>query len=175
MCLEDMNTEEAYKKINISVIDAVYLKPLWEPRFEYKWKSLHDFLDLLIDEFQATPEEQAAVKALIEQAWGPNNHIVKLFSRIKKKLTILAEMKNVIPYLEEDFVEALYMVVQKTKQFQKACTKWKRKPAVDHATEAQPRAYFKDVYGIYDEERDSFHEVGVANNAVMQEKMFSLV
>ena len=60
------------------------------------------------------------------------------------------------------------MAVQKTKQFQKACTKWKRKPAVDRATEAQARAHFKDVYKIYEEERDSFHKVGVANNAVMQ-------
>ena len=77
-------------------------------------------MDLLIDEFQATPEEQAAVKALIEQAWDPNDHIIKLYSRIKKQLTILAEMKNVVPYPEEGFVEALYMAVQKMRQFQKA-------------------------------------------------------
>ena len=70
-------------------------------------KNLHNFLDLLINDFQATPEERAAVKALIEQAWDPNELIVKLFSRLKKQLTILGEMKNVIPYPEEDFVEAL--------------------------------------------------------------------
>ena len=62
-----------------------------------KGKTLRDFLDLLIDEFQSTPEERAAVKALIEQAWDPNKHIVKLISRLKKQLTILGEMKNVVP------------------------------------------------------------------------------
>ena len=131
-------------------------------------------MDLLIDEFQVTLEEQAAVTALIEHAWDQNDHIIKLFSRLKKKLIILAEIKNIIPYPEEDCVEALYMVVQKRKQFQKGCTKWKRKPAVDRAAKAQARAYFKDVYAIFEEERDSFHEVGVANNAVIQEKMDKL-
>ena len=46
--------------------------------------------------------------------------------------------------------------------------------AGDCATEAQARAYFKNAYEIYDEERDSFHEVGVANNVVMQEKLDKL-
>ena len=84
-------------------------------KIQIQRKTLRDFLDLLIDDFQATPEERAAVKALIEQAWDPNEHIVKLFLRLKKQLTILGEMKYVIPYPEEDFIEALYMAVQKTK------------------------------------------------------------
>ena len=66
------------------------------------------------------------------------------------------------------------MAVQKTKQFTKACAKWKRKPAVDRATEAQARTYFKDVYEIFDLDCDSFHELGIANNVVIQEKMDSL-
>ena len=66
------------------------------------------------------------------------------------------------------------MAVQKSKQFPKACTKWKKKLAVDRATEGQARAYFKDIYEIYDEERDSFPEVGLTNNAVMQEKVDTL-
>ena len=172
--IKDGNTEEACKKLIISVIDSVYLEPLWEPSFKYKGKTLRDFLDLLIDDFQAIPVEQSVVKALIEHAWDPNKHIVKLFFRLKKHLTILGEMKNVTPYPEEDFAEALYMAVQKTKQFAKVCTKWKKKPTGNRATEAQTRAYFKDAYKIYDEERDSFHEVGVANNVVMQEKLDKL-
>ena len=83
-------------------------------------------------------------------------------------------MKNAIPYLDEDFIEALYMAVHKSKQFTKACAKWKRKPAASRATEAQAREYFKSVYEIFDLERDSFHEMGVANNVVMQEKLDSL-
>ena len=93
-------------------------------------------MDLLTNDFQATPEERAAVKALIEQTWDPNEHIVKLFLQLKKQLTILGEMKNVAPYPEEDFVEALYMAVQKTKKFAKVCTKWKKKTPGDFATEA---------------------------------------
>ena len=54
------------------------------------------------------------------------------------------------------------------------CTNWKKKPAGNCATEAQARAYFKDAYKFYDEDRDSFHEVGVANNVVMQEKLDKL-
>ena len=83
----------------------------------------------------------------------------------------MGKIKNVIPYPEEDFVEALYMAVQKMKLFAKSCAKWKRKPAPDYATEAQARTYFKEAHEIYDEECISLHEMGVANNAVIQEKM----
>ena len=86
----------------------------------------------------------------------------------------MGKIKYVIPYPEEDFVETLHMTVQKTKKFAKVCTKWKRKPALDRATEAQARTYFKEAYEIYDDARDSFHEVGVVNNVVMQEKMDKL-
>ena len=83
-------------------------------------------------------------------------------------------MENANPYPDEDFVKALYMAVQKTKQFTKVCEKWKQKPAGERATEAQARTYFKGAYEIYDAERDSLHEIGVANNAVIQEKMDKL-
>ena len=78
---------------------------------------------MLIDESQTTPEEQVVVKALIDEVWNPNQHITKLFLKLKKQLTILGETKNTIPYPEEDFVEALYMAVQTTKQFAKVCLK----------------------------------------------------
>ena len=52
--------------------------------------------------------------------------------------------------------------------------KWKQKPFAERSTEAQARAYFKGVYEIFDAKRDSFHEMGVVNNVVMQEKMNSL-
>ena len=45
--------------------------------------------------------------------------------------------------------------------------KLKKKPAADRATETQARIYFKETYEIYDAERDSFHEMEMANNAVM--------
>ena len=70
--LDDQNAEEVCKKFIISKVDEVYLKALWEPRIQYKGKTLQQFLDVLIDDFQATLEEQAAVRALIEAAWDPN-------------------------------------------------------------------------------------------------------
>ena len=83
-------------------------------------------------------------------------------------------MKDAIPYPEEDFVEALYMAVQKTKQFQKACLKWKKKDEVDCATEAQASEFFKDMYEVFDEQRDSLHDIGVANNVEMKESIAKL-
>ena len=131
-------------------------------------------MDLLIDKFQATLEEQAAVTARNDEAWDSNLRIRKLFSKLKKQLTILGEMKNTIPYSEEDFVEVLYMPAKKTKQFRKVCAKWKEKPTGNCATEAQARTYLKEAYEIYDAERDSLHEMRVANNVVMQEKIDTL-
>ena len=83
-------------------------------------------------------------------------------------------MKDAIQYPEKNFVEALYMAVQKTKQFPKACSKWKKKPEWARNTQAQAKAYFKDMYELFDEQRDSLHEMGVANNGVMQEQLDSL-
>ena len=63
------------------------------------------------------------------------------------------------------------MAVHGTKQFTKACGKQERKPAQDRATEEQARTFFKDVYEIFDAEREPFHDTRVANNLVMQEKL----
>ena len=172
--LEDYHAEEACKNLIISTVDKVYLEELWDKRLGYKGKSLRDFMDLLINNFPATPEKRATQKLLIDQPWDTNEEIVTLISRIKKQLTILAEMKDAIPYPEEYFVEALYMAVQKTKQFPKACSKWKKKPEWAHNTEAQAKGYFKNMYEIFDEQRDSLHDIGVTNNVVMQEKLDSL-
>ena len=172
--LNDQNVEEALKKLIISQFDEVYFDDLKDTRFGYKGVTTRDLLDLLIADYPATPEERAAVKKLIEADWDPNQHIVKLFAYLKEHLTTLAKMKGIAAYTDDDFIEAVYMAIQKTKQFTKACAKWKRLPAADRQTEAQVRAYFKDVYEIFDIERDSFHELGIANNVVMTERLNSL-
>lgn len=46
-----------------------------------------------------------------------------------------------------------------------------KKPASDRAMKAQARTFLKDIYEIYDGKSDSFHEIGVANNTVMQGKL----
>ena len=65
--LEDNHANEACKNLIILILDKIYLEKLWNERFGFKGKSLRDFMDLLINTYQATPEERAAVKALIKQ------------------------------------------------------------------------------------------------------------
>ena len=62
----------------------------------------------------------------------------------------------------------------KTKQFQKACSKWKKKDEADRATEAQAKEDFKDMHEVFDEQCDSLHDIGVANNVKMKESIAKL-
>ena len=78
--LEDNHTNEACENLIITILDRVYLEQLWNKRFGFKGKTLREFMDLLVKTYQATPEERAAVKALIDQPWDPNKHIINLFS-----------------------------------------------------------------------------------------------
>ena len=80
-------------------------------------------MGVLINDYQVKLEELAAVKKLIEAPWDPNQHIITMFNNVKTHLTTLAEMENTIPYLEEDFIEVVYMAVQGEKQFIKVCEK----------------------------------------------------
>ena len=74
-------------------------------------------MDVRINDYQATPEERAEVRKLIETAWDPNKHIITLFTNIKTHLTSLVEKKNTIPYPEENFIKAVYLAVTGSKQF----------------------------------------------------------
>ena len=80
-------------------------------------------------------------------------------------------MKNNVPYPPEDFIEAGYMAIQQSKQFTKACEQCKRKTAIKRATEAQFREYFSNKYEVFDAEHDLLHDIGVANNAELKEKL----
>ena len=63
------------------------------------------------------------------------------------------------------------MAVRQTKQFTKACAHWKRKPPGERNTESQFRLYFSEKYKVFDAERDTLHDIGVANNAELQKKL----
>ena len=64
--LEDNHANEACMNLIITILDKVYLEELWNKRFGFKGKTLRDFMDLLIDNYPATPEEREAVKALLD-------------------------------------------------------------------------------------------------------------
>ena len=76
--MDDQAAEEASKKFILSTMDNNYLELLHEPRIHYKGKTLWHFLDVLIDDFQATPDKRAEVRKLIDAPWDTNQHIIKL-------------------------------------------------------------------------------------------------
>lgn len=56
----------------------------------------------------------------------------------------------------------------KTRQFDKNCVKWKRKPNNQHNTEALCCKYFKGCYNILNKERDLLHNIGVVNTVIQE-------
>ena len=62
------------------------MKSLYTSKIRYKGVTLRYFMDLLINTYQATPEEQANVKKCIETQWDPNHHIETLYESLKTNL-----------------------------------------------------------------------------------------
>ena len=85
------------------------MKALHHPKIWYKGVTLRQFMNVLIDNYQATREERAVVKKRIKEPWDPNQHIKKSFEHIRTYLQTFAEMKNAVPYPAEDFLEEGYM------------------------------------------------------------------
>lgn len=57
-------------------MDEIYMKELHQPRIWYKGVVLQQFMDVSIDDYQATLEEWAPVEKLIKVQWDPNQNIV---------------------------------------------------------------------------------------------------
>ena len=85
------------------------MKSLHQPKIRYKGVTLQQFIDLLINNYQATLEKQADAKKLIKVQCDPNQHIEILFDRLRTHLQTLAEMKNTIPYPPEKSLEIGYI------------------------------------------------------------------
>ena len=163
--MNDQAAQEILKEFILSRIEEVYIKLVYQPKVWYKGIILWQFMDLLINNYQATLEEWADVKRPIKAPWDPNQHIKALFDRLGAHLQTLVEIKKAVPYSLKKFLESRCMAICQSKQFKKACEIWKRKPAGDWATKAQFQAYFKEKYEMYDVEQDLLHDIGVANNA----------
>ena len=67
-------------------------------------------------------------------------------------------MKNNVTYQAEDFIEAEYTELQQTRQFVKACKWWKRLLVNQ-----------QDTDNIFDAQRDSLHDIGVANSVIKEQ------
>ena len=67
-------------------------------------------------------------------------------------------------YTPAEFIEAVYMAIQRTGEFNRDCEKWKRLPAQSRTTEAQIRAFFLEKYEMWDVNK-SLQDVGIAAQA----------
>ena len=115
-------------------MDPVYLKPLRTNKREgFKGKTLKQFLTHLKDSYEATPEERDTIQKELSEPWDTSQHIKYMFERVSEGLETIANMDN-NNHTAAQFIEAVYMVVKKTKQFTKACERWKRLPAADRQT-----------------------------------------
>ena len=78
---------------------------------------------------------------------------------------MLADMQNNVIYTGEEWIETTYIVIRKTRQFDKDCTRWKRLPVNQRNTEQRMRTYFLDKYEVFGAQRYSLHNAGIENQA----------
>ena len=160
----ELAINEAMKDFIHTRVDPVYFDALRRPRIGFKGVTLLQFLAHLATSYPATPEEKAKGRAKLLEPWDPNDHIATLFEKIKKTLESLADMYNMATYAPAEFIEATYMAVQRTGEFNRDCEKWKRLPVASRTTEAQIRAFFLEKYEMWDVHK-SLQDVGIAAQA----------
>jgi len=160
----ELAINEAMKDFILTRVDPVYFDALRRPRIGFKGVTLLQFLAHLATSYPATPEEKAEGRAKLSAPWDPTDHIATLFERIKKTLESLADMYNMATYLPSEFIEATYMAIQRTGEFNRDCEKWKRLPVASRTTEAQIRAFFLEKYEMWDVNK-SLQDVGIAAQA----------
>ena len=164
--MSDQEAQEALKDFIIKVFDEIYLRRLKHSRLGYKNVTLLQFMNLLRDDFQSQPEERDKIKKALQENSNTAKHIEHLFDQIKDLLETLADMNGNNNYMDDEFIEATYMAVKRTREFNKDCEKWKRLPEAQRNTKDLCRTYFRDQYKEFNSQRDTLHDVGVANAAV---------
>ena len=160
----ELAINEAMKDFIHTRVDPVYFDALRRPRIGFKGVTLLQFLAHLAASYPATPEEKAKGRAKLLEPWDPTDHIATLFEKIKKTLESLADMYNMATYVPAEFIEATYMAIQRTGEFNRDCEKWKRLPVASRTTEAQIRAFFLEKYEMWDVNK-SLQDVGIAAQA----------
>ena len=120
-------------------------------------------MQLMEDDFPATPEEQDKIEEALKEKWNPAEHIIHLFERNKELLAKYNDMLGNAMYTPEEYIQKMYMAIKNTMQFDKYCVQWKAKPLLQRNTEALCQTYFLEAYNEFDAQRDSLHEVDVAN------------
>jgi hypothetical protein len=154
----------------MSIIDTTYLRELAHGVTEFKGASVEDLIDYLQDEYPPEPEEVLAQEQLLQKDWDPNNHIESLFDSVKKGVETLLQMDAIdFNNMDKTSVEYIYNAIRSTGQFDPACFKWKALPPDERATLRQIRTYFGSKYKVYDTQRKSLHQAGVANSVQLQE------
>ena len=164
--LSDRNAQTCMKNFIIKCIPEVHFKSLKHDFAGYRNVTLRQFLAIMSNDFPATPEEKQVIVQALAEKWDTSEDIVELFDRIKQLLEKQAAMLGRPTYAAEDFIQHTYIAIKETGQMNKYCMRWNKKPLIQRNTEALCRAYFKEKYEEFDAERESLHDVGVANQAV---------
>jgi hypothetical protein len=137
----------------------------------YKAVSIEDLIDFLQEEYPPEPEEIMEQQQSLLSEWDTNNHIHDLFDSVKLGVETLLEMGAIESEdCDRTCVHYIYNVIRKTGQFDPACFKWKALPPDERATLRQIKTYSGDKYKVvYDAQRLSLHQAGVANSVQLQE------
>jgi hypothetical protein len=164
LSVADKNLKEAAKRFLMSRIDPTYLQELAHGVTEFKAVSVEDLICYLQDEYPPEPEEVLAQEQLLQKDWDPNNHFESLFDSVKKGVETLLQMDAIdFDNMGKTSVKYIYNAIRSTGQFDPACFKWKALPPDERATLQQIRAYFGIKFKVYDAQRNSLHQAGVAN------------
>jgi hypothetical protein len=167
----DKNLKEAAKRFFMSRIDPTYFQELAYGVTGYKAVSMEDLIYFLQEEYPPEPEEIMEQQQSLLTEWDTNNHIHDLFDSVKLGVETLLEMGAIESEdCDTTCVHYIYNVIRKTGQFDPACFKWKALPPDKRATLQQIKTYFGDKYKVYDAQRLSLHQAGVANSVQLQEE-----
>ena len=166
--LSDQAAQEALKAFILELVPEYKLTRLKKKCLVYTNVTLKQFMDLLCDDFPASPEERTNIKLALQEKWNPAEDIAIMFNRNKELLESLADMQGNNTYTDEDLIEYTYMDIKNTGEFNTDCEKWKQLPEDECNTEELCREYFLKRYNEFDSKQGSLHNIGVANTVVQE-------
>lgn len=161
----------AIKAFMVEVLPAATLCDIKDRVTKFKNVVLEDMLDHVRNEHPAEPEDRNAVKARLAEKWDMAIEIKVMMDEKTELHELLADMKNQATYAPSEWIDTMYMAVQGTEQFIKACEDWKDLPALLRVTEQQFRFFFQKKYKLWKKKQGSLAKLGIANNVQVQQAL----
>ena len=113
--LTDQASQKCMKKIILKVVPEVYFMQIKHNVVGYKKVTLLQFIQLMEDDFPATPEEQAKIKAALMKKWNPAEHIIHMLECNKKLLEKYNDMLGNAAYTPDKYIQKTYMAIKNTR------------------------------------------------------------